>query len=313
MTISLFSSDSSNRPESSSSNEEQGSDVKQRAEPAITAEVPLRAGTEVSIVSPSGDKTTDSDQPHGSGDTNTGISGSTKISSESVPGGTAEMPYWKRILDLTCILIGLPFWLVAMIAVALWIKTVSFGPIFYRQQRVGYLGRQFMMLKFRTMKVDVETISHERYLEWLIQADSPMTKLDVSGDPRIIRGGRVLRAIGLDELPQLLNVLRGEMSLVGPRPCTAYEFRRYQTWQQERFNAWPGMTGYWQVHGKNKTTFTEMTQMDIVYARKMSLRLDLDIMLRTLPAVLGQLLEAQAHILGKGTAEKTATHETHPQ
>ena len=148
-----------------------------------------------------------------------------------------------------------------------------------------------MILKFRTMKVNVETTSHERHLEQLIDANCPMTKLDASGDPRIIRGGLVLRATGLDELPQLFNVLRGEMSLVGPRPCTRYEFQRYQVWQRARVCAQPGLTGYWQVNGKNKTTFTEMIQMDIFYAKKMSLWLDLMIMLRTPAALIEQLHE----------------------
>lgn len=183
-----------------------------------------------------------------------------------------------------------------MICVTLLIKAVSPGPLFYRQERVGYRGRRFMMIKFRTMKVNVETRSHERHLEQLMQADCPMTKLDASGDPRIIRGGRILRATGLDELPQLFNVLRGEMSLVGPRPCTLHEFQRYQAWEQERLNAPPGLTGYWQVNGKNKTTFSEMINMDIFYARNMSVWLDLAIILKTFPAIIVQLFEA-----GNGT------------
>ena len=150
-----------------------------------------------------------------------------------------------------------------------------------------------MILKFRTMKVNVETQSHERHLEQLIHGDRPMTKLDASGDPRIIPGGRILRAMGLDELPQLFNVLRGEMSLVGPRPCTPHEFSRYQLWQHERVNAPPGLTGYWQVNGKNKTTFTEMINMDIFYTKNMSLWLDLTIMVKTFPAVLSQVMETR--------------------
>ena len=181
-----------------------------------------------------------------------------------------------------------------MIAIAVWIKLVSSGPILFRQERAGYRGKSFVILKFRTMKANAETLSHERHLDGLIQADRPMTKLDASGDPRIIRGGRLLRATGLDELPQLFNVLRGEMTLVGPRPCTPNEFRRYQSWQQVRANAAPGLTGYWQVNGKNKTTFTEMINLDIFYAKNMSLRLDLAILLRTVPAIFRQLLEARA-------------------
>ena len=150
-----------------------------------------------------------------------------------------------------------------------------------------------MILKFRTMKVNVETQSHERHLEQLIHANRPMTKLDASGDPRIIPGGRILRAMGLDELPQLFNVLRGEMSLVGPRPCTPHEFARYQVWQQERVNAPPGLTGYWQVNGKNKTTFSEMINMDIFYTKNMSLWLDLTIIVKTFPAVMNQVIETR--------------------
>jgi len=180
-----------------------------------------------------------------------------------------------------------------MICIALWIKIVSPGPVFYRQERVGYRGRRFMILKFRTMKVNVETLSHERHLEQLMQANCPMTKLD-AGDPRIIRGGRILRAMGLDELPQLLNVLSGEMSLVGPRPCTVPEFERYQPWQRERVDAPPGLTGYWQVNGKNKTTFIEMINMDIFYARNMSLGMDLEIILRTFPALLTQVVDTRS-------------------
>jgi lipopolysaccharide/colanic/teichoic acid biosynthesis glycosyltransferase len=117
------------------------------------------------------------------------------------------------------------------------------------------------------MEVNVETRSHEAHFQQLIKADCPMTKLDVSGDPRIIFGGRILRALGLDELPQLLNVLRKEMSLVGPRPCTPVELEWYESWQHERFNALPGLTGYWQVNGKNRTTFLQMIEMDVYYSR----------------------------------------------
>ena len=119
----------------------------------------------------------------------------------------------------------------------------------------------------------------------------PMVKLDGAGDPRILPWGRVLRATGLDELPQLFNVLRGEMSLVGPRPCTVHEFSRYAKWQRERVLAAPGLTGYWQVNGKNRTTFNEMIEMDIYYAKKQSLLLDLSILLRTLPALVEQTCE----------------------
>lgn len=151
-----------------------------------------------------------------------------------------------------------------------------------------------MIFKFRSMKMNAETSSHEQHLASLMGNNSPMTKLDAAGDPRLIPLGRIFRATGLDELPQIFNVIRGEMSLVGPRPCLPYEFQRYERWQQERVNAAPGLTGYWQVNGKNKTTFSEMIEMDIYYSRNMSLLLDLTIIFKTIPAITRQVLEAQA-------------------
>lgn len=205
---------------------------------------------------------------------------------------TAEIPRWKRLLDLTCILLTLPLWLAAMTLVGVWILLASPGPLLYRQERVGYRGRSFMILKFRTMHVNADTERHEGYFEKLMQADCPMTKLDICGDARLIRGARILRALGLDELPQIFNVVRGEMSLVGPRPCTPHEFERYLPEQKQRVNAPPGITGYWQVNGKNKTSFSQMISMDIYYGKHMSLLMDLMIMLRTLPTIAIQVCES---------------------
>jgi exopolysaccharide production protein ExoY len=207
--------------------------------------------------------------------------------------GTTRVALWKRGIDLIAIFVSLPIWLAVFVVIALWIKLVSRGPIFFCQERLGFKGKPFKIFKFRTMEVNVETRTHEEYLEHLINANCPMTKLDASGDPRIIFGGRVLRATGLDELPQLFNVLRKEMSLVGPRPCTPNEARCYKDWQQERFNALPGLTGYWQVNGKNKTTFSQMIEMDIYYTRYASFWLDVSILLRTVPAILGQVIESR--------------------
>jgi exopolysaccharide production protein ExoY len=209
-------------------------------------------------------------------------------------GASSQRPSWKTILDVTCILLSMPLWLPLVLLLTLWIKLASPGPIFFRQERIGYRGKSFMILKFRTMKMNVETRAHEHHFEQLINSDVPMTKLDSAGDPRIIPGGRILRATGLDELPQLFNVLRGEMSLVGPRPCTPHEFKSYKVWQKERVNAAPGLTGFWQVNGKNKTTFTEMINLDIFYTKNMSLWLDLKIMWKTLPALLAQVIDTHA-------------------
>src|SRR5260370_32380828 len=115
------------------------------------------------------------------------------------------------------------------------------------------------------MKLSAETQVHERHLEKLMRVDCPMTKLDAFGDPRLAPFGRILRASGLDELPQIFNVLCGEMSLVGPRPCLPNEFARYEPQQRERVNGLPGLTGYWQGNGKNKTTVTSLTAMALVH------------------------------------------------
>src|SRR5215467_11847337 len=192
-----------------------------------------------------------------------------------------KVPGWKSFLDLACILLSLPLWLPLILLLMLITRIASPGPIFYRQKRVGLGGRHFSIWKFRTMKVNTETQTHERYFEELMRADCAMTKLDAHGDPRLTPFGRVLRASGLDELPQIFNVLCGEMSLVGPRPCLPSEFANYEPWQRERVNGLPGLTGYWQINGKNKTTFNEMIMMDLFYLENMSMLLDLKIILKT--------------------------------
>lgn len=209
--------------------------------------------------------------------------------------GNNGLPGWKRALDVIAILMALPLLLPLVIAIGLVIRTVSAGPILFKQERIGYQGRRFMCLKFRTMFCGVETVTHQGHLHQLMNSNVPMTKMDAKGDSRIIPFGRLLRASGLDELPQLMNVLKGEMSLVGPRPCLPYEAAKYLPWQRERFNAAPGLTGLWQVNGKNRTTFTRMIQLDIEYAETKSLFLDLKIIFKTLPALLEQLRDARQH------------------
>ena len=224
------------------------------------------------------------------------------VASELWVTSLCTAPGWKAGLDITCILLLLPLWLPLMILLMLVTRIASPGPIFYRQKRVGLGGRHFFIWKFRTMRLSAETQTHERYLENLMQVDCPMTKLDAYGDPRLVPFGRVLRASGLDELPQIFNVLHGEMSLVGPRPCTPNEFAHYEPWQRQRVNCLPGLTGYWQVNGKNKTTFREMIAMDLFYLKNMSILLDLKIMLKTGTAIAGQLTES-SHALQRGRQE----------
>ena len=172
-------------------------------------------------------------------------------------------------------------------------RIASPGPVFYRQRRIGLGGKHFLIWKFRTMKVSADTHTHERYFEELIRTNRVMTKLDVNDDPRLAPFGRILRATGLDELPQIFNVLAGDMSLVGPRPCLPNEFANYEPWQRERVNVLPGLTGFWQVNGKNKTTFNDMIRMDLTYANNMSLFLDLKIMFKTAGAIARQVIESR--------------------
>ena len=221
--------------------------------------------------------------------------------------GSILRPGWKSALDLACILLSLPVWLPLMILLMLVTRIASPGPILYRQERIGFGGRHFFIWKFRTMKLSVETQVHERHFEELMRVDCPMTKLDVYGDPRLAPFGRILRASGLDELPQIFNVLRGEMSLVGPRPCTPNEFAHYEPWQRERVNGLPGLTGYWQVNGKNKTTFNEMIAMDLFYLENVSILLDLKIMLKTGAVIAGQLFEFQSRQSGNRRSPTTTT------
>ncbi len=195
------------------------------------------------------------------------------------------------MLDVSCIVAATPLLLPLGMLIGLMIKAVSRGPALFKQVRVGYQGRHFTCFKFRTMKVGADSRLHRTHLERLMDSDKPMEKLDKGGDPRLIPCGAALRSLGLDELPQLLNVLRGEMSLVGPRPCMAYECRKYKPRHWQRFEALPGLTGFWQVNGKNRTSFEEMIDLDLYYVRHQSLLLDLSILARTLPAILSQVLD----------------------
>lgn len=208
------------------------------------------------------------------------------------------LPFRKRAMDVVGALLGLVLLSPLLLLVALIIKIVSPGPILFKQQRVGYMGKTFAMWKFRTMKVNADTLLHQQYLAKLINSVThndenlakPMTKLD--DDPRIIPFGKILRQTCLDELPQLVNVLCGEMSLVGPRPPIPYEMEEYLRWHHQRTNAVPGMTGLWQVSGKNRLTFNEMVQLDIQYWRKKSLWLDIRILLRTPLAIVSQIKDS---------------------
>ncbi|MBA3321626.1 MAG: sugar transferase [Pyrinomonadaceae bacterium] len=199
----------------------------------------------------------------------------------------------KRTVDVfvaaLALLVLAPFWIV----VAALVRLDSKGPIFYRQERVGMDGRVFLFLKFRTMRAGADDQLHRDYQRKLIAGETetnlgderrPVYKL--RDDPRVTRVGRVLRRLSLDELPQLLNVLRGDMSVVGPRPPIPYEVEAYELWHRKRLDMKPGLTGLWQVSGRNRLSFDEMVRLDLFYIENWSLLLDLKIILRTLPVML---------------------------
>jgi len=218
---------------------------------------------------------------------------------------TSGLPTWKRTLDGIVILLLCPGLLLLGAGVALLVRCGSRGPVLFRQRRVGYKGREFTLFKFRTMEMDAETRAHCDHFHTLMECEVPMTKLDAQDDPRLVPLGSLLRATGLDELPQIINVLRGEMSFVGPRPCIPYEYEHYKPWQRRRFNAVPGLTGLWQVSGKNRTTFNEMIRLDIEYSERLSLWLDLKIIFRTLPALWQQCLDMRAQKRAQAGAPST--------
>jgi lipopolysaccharide/colanic/teichoic acid biosynthesis glycosyltransferase len=206
---------------------------------------------------------------------------------------TLLVPRWKRVLDIALVLLALPLLMPLMICIAVIIWVVSDGPILFRQERIGLRGRRFMCFKFRTMHADNDSSIHRGHLDTLMVSGQPMVKMDLKGDPRIIPCGVPLRSSGLDELPQLINILRGDMSLVGPRPCVSYEYEKYLPWQKERFDTLPGLTGLWQVSGKNRTTFDEMIQFDIEYAREKNVAMDLLIIAKTVPALVIQMRDTR--------------------
>jgi lipopolysaccharide/colanic/teichoic acid biosynthesis glycosyltransferase len=218
------------------------------------------------------------------------------------------------MLDVTIIVMAFPFLMPVAIIVFVFVKIVSPGPAFFRQQRVGHLGRRFMCLKFRTMKVNADTVVHQEHLKQLMMANQPTRKLDCAGDKRLIFGGMGLRTAGVDEMPQLFNVLRGDMSLVGPRPCTPFEFEIFPERYKQRCGTPPGLTGLWQIGGKNKTTFEEMFDLDLKYVREKSLWLDLKILALTVPAILKLVWEMKLRSkFGMRPVGKAAKSATEPR
>jgi lipopolysaccharide/colanic/teichoic acid biosynthesis glycosyltransferase len=203
-----------------------------------------------------------------------------------------KLPVWKRAMDMIGSVLMMTCLSPVLILIALYIKIVSPGPVLFKQDRVGYKGKIFTFLKYRTMKTNNSVDLHKAHAKNFINSDVPMAKLDSEGDSRIIFGGRLLRKSCIDELPQLYNILRGEMGLVGPRPCIPYEAEEYLIWHAKRFDIVPGLTGLWQVSGKNNLTFKQMIRLDIEYEQNLSFWLDAKILVSTIPTILQMVFEA---------------------
>jgi lipopolysaccharide/colanic/teichoic acid biosynthesis glycosyltransferase len=177
------------------------------------------------------------------------------------------------------------------IIIPLLIKLTSPGPVIFKQERMGLFGKRFQFLKFRSMSVENDDTIHKKYVQNLIKNDGNGSKKDngdgeevykIKDDPRITMIGKILRRTSLDELPQFFNVLRGDMSLVGPRPPIPYELENYQLWHRRRIaEIKPGITGIWQVYGRSKTTFDEMVRMDLEYIKKWNPMMDIKLLLKT--------------------------------
>ncbi len=211
----------------------------------------------------------------------------------AAPPQELTFPGWKRVTDLSVILVTLPLVAVVATVVYSWIKVVSPGPVLFRQVRVGRGGKLFTLYKFRSMHPGADSILHEAHVKRLVRSRQPLVKLDLHGDPRLIRGGFLLRALGVDELPQVINVLRGEMSLVGPRPCLPNELELYHPHHLHRFIVPPGLTGLWQVNRTQGTTFGDMVKMDDDYIERLAPWSDCQILFKT---PISLLLQTKTHV-----------------
>jgi exopolysaccharide biosynthesis polyprenyl glycosylphosphotransferase len=188
----------------------------------------------------------------------------------------------KRAVDIVLVILAAPWVALLTLVTALAIKLDTPGPIFYSQERVGLNGKPFRVYKFRSMVVNADALWHDLIRK---TGDDPRHP-KVPHDPRITRVGRWIRRFSLDEFPQIWNILRGEMSWVGPRPAIPEEVELYEPWHLQRLRVLPGLTGLWQVSGRSEVPFEEMCLMDIYYIENWSLGLDAQIILRTIPIIL---------------------------
>jgi lipopolysaccharide/colanic/teichoic acid biosynthesis glycosyltransferase len=219
------------------------------------------------------------------------------VGGETRPPAGAGLPWWKRSMDIAISLAVLLLLSPVLAISALLVKLSSPGGVIYRQERTGYLGRPFVLYKFRSMSVENSNPEHKAFMKHVIEGvdgadDEPMLKQMGNPEARTTWIGRILRNTCLDEIPQLVNVLKGEMSLVGPRPPIRYEVEVYKRWHGGRFDSVPGLTGLWQVSGKNELSFKEMARLDIQYSRNLSFWEDLKILFKTPAAVIQEFRDS---------------------
>jgi lipopolysaccharide/colanic/teichoic acid biosynthesis glycosyltransferase len=195
----------------------------------------------------------------------------------------------KSIFDKVASFIGLILLSPFMTIISILIKISSPGPVFYKHERIGKDGKPFMFYKFRTMNIienDDDTERKKMMINFMKGMESNGPNKKVINPKRVTRIGKFLRKTSLDELPQLLNVLKGDMSLVGPRPCLPYEYENLENWQKRRFTILPGCTGMWQVTGRSEVTFQESVVLDLYYINNLSPWLDLQLLIKTIPVML---------------------------
>jgi len=196
----------------------------------------------------------------------------------------------KRLIDMVLALVAILTLSPFLLLIAAAIKLSSPGPVFFKQTRIGLGGAPFDFFKFRSMHISNDESKHKQFVQDFIQkgkqgGDQNIQVFKITDDPRIFKFGKFIRKTSLDEFPQLFNVLKGDMSLVGPRPCLPYEWECYDEWHKNRLNILPGCTGLWQALGRSSVTFEEMVILDLYYISNMSLWLDLKIVLQTIPVI----------------------------
>lgn len=215
---------------------------------------------------------------------------SSRVSSQQISVAKGFDKHWsKRVMDLAIAIPALIVLSPLLLVTSLAIRIDSPGPIIFRQERVGKYGKYFQMLKFRSMRNDIDDSMHEAHIAAYASGELDLSHGNkIPEDPRITKVGKFIRKTSIDELPQLWNVLKGDMSIIGPRPVPVYEVNQYNLWQSERLDAIPGITGLWQVVRRGKSSFEEQLRLDIRFIRNQSFWLDLKILILTIPAIISK-------------------------